>query len=246
MIQDRLATYFTKDKCPDWICPACGNRTLTIKKGSFNYGTSSKSLNIYKQDYGDLSDIELIFSCLLECEFSRCKDIISMGGRGCVEEIPYDDDSSVIEYFQAEFFIPPLKVFTVPERCPLSISKPLDISFSLFLSSPSAAANIIRITVEALMDALDIDSKGKLHNRIEKLPEKYSEHKDALMAIKWLGNSGSHKVDEVKIQDIEIAYEILDFVLGKIYGGRTEHISSLIKRLDENFNPQNEQDKIKS
>lgn len=241
MALQNLNIHFTKYNCPDWVCPSCGNKTLEIISDSFNSGISSESLEIYRQDYGELSDIKLVFSCLLECKHSKCKEIISVAGNGCVEEIPHDertvDDDGTIEYFQAKFFIPPLKVFIIPASCPQSVSKPLDISFSLFLNSPSAAANTIRIALEALMDEFRIEKKGSLHKRIERLPEGYSEFKDSLMAIKWLGNAGSHEIDLVEVQDIMDAYEIIAFILNEIYESKISKIRKITKRMTNLFNP---------
>lgn len=239
MALQNLNIHFTKNNCPDWVCPSCGNKTLEIKSNSFNSEASPKSVDIYRQDYGELSDIKLVFSCLLECGHSKCKEIISVAGNGYVEEISYDErtvDDDTIEYFQAKFFIPPLKVFIIPTNCPQSVSNPLDISFSLFLNSPSAAANTIRIALEALMDELRIEKKGSLHKRIERLPEGYSEYKDSLMAIKWLGNAGSHEIDLVEIKDIMDAYEIIAFILNEIYDSKKSKIRKITKRIINLFN----------
>ena len=35
---------------------------------------------------------------------------------------------------------------------------------------------------------------------------------DTLMALKWLGNDGNHDLDRVSSQNIEDAYQIIEFV----------------------------------
>ncbi|UBI32352.1 DUF4145 domain-containing protein (plasmid) [Acinetobacter variabilis] len=63
--------------------------------------------------------------------------------------------------------------------------------------------------------------KKKLHLRIEQdVPTHVilSPYKDYLMAIKWLGNSGSHDLEEITLQDIMDVYEIMEFVLRNLYG----------------------------
>ncbi|WP_265503599.1 DUF4145 domain-containing protein [Providencia heimbachae] len=241
MIHQSLSAYFTKGRCPDWACPSCGNRTLVIKKGSFNFAEIPESVERYRQEYGELSDIELVFSCLLECEHTKCRNVIAVGGNGCVDQIPDDqittEGDNIIDFFQAKFFIPPLKAFIIPTNCPKSVSQPLELSFSLFLNSPNAAANAIRIALEVLMDELGVTMARNLHQRIESLSEEYAEHKDALMAIKWLGNAGSHEIDRIKIRDIEDAYKVIEFVFSKIYEDRTKKVHAIVRRMTESFNP---------
>ncbi|GKW27521.1 hypothetical protein PEC331060_06990 [Pectobacterium carotovorum subsp. carotovorum] len=77
-----------------------------------------------------------------------------------------------------------------------------------------------------------------LHGRIEALPERFNEHKAALMAIKWLGNAGSHALDRVNPFDIDQAYRIIEFVLSKLYAGSTKSIKQLAADLDKRFRPE--------
>ncbi|MEN4912709.1 DUF4145 domain-containing protein [Erwinia amylovora] len=106
------------------------------------------------------------------------------------------------------------------------------------MSAPGPAANAIRIALEELMTALGVPEMRSLHLRIEALTEQFSEHKAALMAIKWLGNAGSHEQDSVSVFDIDQAYRIIEFVLSKIYAGSTKSIEQLATDLDKRFRPE--------
>jgi hypothetical protein len=55
------------------------------------------------------------------------------------------------------------------------------------------------------------------------------------MAIKFLGNAGSHTYDEVKIDDIEAAFEIMDYVVTDLFSGRKDSIDVLSARLKVKF-----------
>lgn len=237
-----LLTTFTQYRCPDWVCPACGSNTLAIKEGSFHSEQTAESRKIWKEDWSGLSDLEFVFVCLLFCERTRCESIIAVSGTGSVIELPEyqraDGDGDTLLIYRAASFIPALPAFDIPPKCPVTVSRPLIQSFSLFLRAPGSAANTIRIALEELMTALGIKSVGSLHRRIEQLPAEYAEHRDALMAIKWLGNAGSHELDKVSSQDIEDAYQIIEFVLRKIYAGSTESIAELITRMTQVFGPQ--------
>ncbi|MFP8661484.1 DUF4145 domain-containing protein [Enterobacter kobei] len=126
----------------------------------------------------------------------------------------------------------------LPEQCPRNVAEPLKESFALFPGAPGAAANTIRIALEQMMDALGVQAMRSLHHRIEALPAAYAEHREALMAIKFLGNAGSHELDRVTTLDIEHAFFITEFVLRKIYAGSTQSVRQLVNRLTAQFGPE--------
>ncbi|NEM19158.1 DUF4145 domain-containing protein, partial [Escherichia coli] len=66
----------------------------------------------------------------------------------------------------------------------------------------------------------------------------YAPYKDTLMAIKFLGNAGSHTYDEVNIDDIEAAFEIMEYVVNDLFSGKKESIDILTKRLHGKFGKQ--------
>lgn len=209
--------------------------------GTFHHAAIPESVARWQEWDGELDDIRLVFSCLLACERAACGAVVAASGTGYVEDIAGQEreagEEPYIEVFEVRSFTPPLSAFPLPRRCPENVAKPLRLSFALFLNSPGPAANAIRIALEELMNALGVAERRVLHQRIEALPPEYAEYKRALMAIKILGNVGSHEVDRVTSQDIEQAYTIIEFVLRKIYDGSTESIGHLIARLEERFNP---------
>lgn len=62
-------------------------------------------------------------------------------------------------------------------------------------------------------------------------------HKKALNAIRWLGNAGSHKYDEVKATDIEEAFEVMEFVLNDIYNEKAARILEMVEHIGDAFFP---------
>ncbi|TDX20275.1 DUF4145 domain-containing protein [Pectobacterium versatile] len=234
-----LLTHFTENHCPNWACPSCHSTSLAIQEGTFHYAALPESVARWKEPEGEYEDIYLVFSCLLKCERARCEMVVAVSGSGGVHQnYGEDGDEPHYELFQARHFIPPLPAFAVPPHCPENVAQPLMQSFGLFLSAPNAAANAIRIALEELMTALGVPVMRSLHSRIEALPEQFSEHKAALMAIKWLGNAGSHALDRVNAFDIDQAYRIIEFVLSKLYAGSTKSIKQLAADLDKRFRPE--------
>lgn len=232
-------THFTENNCPNWACPSCHSTSLTIQEGTFNFAALPESIARWKEPGGEYEDIFLVFSCLLKCERTRCGTVVAVSGSGGVHQNNEEDgDESHYNLFRAQHFTPALPAFIIPPNCPKNVAQPVMQSFGLFLSAPGPAANAIRIALEELMTALGIPEMRSLHLRIEALPEQFSEYKAALMAIKWLGNAGSHVQDSVSVFDIDQAYRIIEFVLSKIYAGSTKSIEQLATDLDKRFRPE--------
>ncbi|UKJ23762.1 DUF4145 domain-containing protein (plasmid) [Enterobacter mori] len=237
-----LLTFFTKHRCPDWRCPSCHSTSLAILPETFHSAAVPESVARYQEADGGLEDIVLVFSCLLKCERALCGAVVAVNGTGEVQpahdEDEEEDGHPYFSLFQAKSFIPALLVFDIPEQCPGAVAEPLKQSFALFPGAPGAAANTVRIALEQLMDALGVPAMRSLHQRIEALPAPYTEHSEALMAIKFLGNAGSHELDCVTTLDIEHAFFITEFVLRKIYAGSTQSVRQLVNRLTARFGPE--------
>lgn len=236
-----LLTCFTKHRCPDWRCPSCHSTSLAILPETFHSAAVPESVARYQEAEGGLEDIVLVFSCLLKCERACCGAVVAVSGTGEVQpahnEDEEEDGNPYFSLFQAKSYIPALSVFDIPQRCPATVAETLRQSFALFPGAPGAAANTIRIALEQLMDALGVQAMRSLHRRIEALEAPYAEHKEALMAIKFLGNAGSHEVDRVTPLDIEHAFFITEFVLRKLYEGSTQSVRQLVKRLTDLYAP---------
>lgn len=146
------------------------------------------------------------------------------------------------QYFCPRYFWPALHPVEITEKCPEKIRSALYASFSVYLSQPGSAANLVRIAVEELLDAIgvpDTNTKGeriwlgvRLNNH---MPAQYSEYADPLKAIKFLGNAGSHEYNRVSVRDSEDAYDIMEYVTSSLFAGRKASIDALAARLKTRF-----------
>jgi Domain of unknown function (DUF4145) len=241
---------FGLENAPDWLCPTCGRGTLRIEKDSFVQRELRRSREIffYTNDY---EDIKYVYSCLLICSNGKCDEVVTSIGIGSVDcdivEDEYGEQNQVYSnFFLPKFFEPHLKLIHIPQDCPDSVSTPLNESFKLFFSSPSAASNNVRIAIEELLTELKVKrfnvSKGRrlfinLHQRIELLPAKYAQFKDMILAIKWLGNAGSHGHSEVTIDDAMDAYELTEHILKEIYEPKAKKLKALAKKVNKKKGP---------
>ena len=87
-----------------------------------------------------------------------------------------------------------------------------------------------------------IDKKGKrrglsLHARIEEFRRKFPNEADMLMAIKWIGNSGSHASEKLTKDDTLDGFEILEHVIHKLFETETKRIKKLTKIINKKKGP---------
>lgn len=233
---------FPKYGFPIWTCSKCNTGIFEIVNDTFhsvNNGTSEVSKN---EDWFDIEMYSLRFCSVLRCNNNKCKESAILTGTGYVEE-EYDHrsdhGSTYIEYFAPKYCSPPPAVFKIPEKTPDIIADEILQSFSIFFSQPNSAGNKIRTSIEILLDQqkvikTTVTKKRKrvrisLHDRIIEYGKKKKELSDNILAIKWIGNSASH-TQELEIDDIFDAYDLLHHVLTEIYDNRTKHIAKITQK----------------
>ncbi|HGN8998584.1 TPA: DUF4145 domain-containing protein [Citrobacter freundii] len=235
---------FFKNMQVEWPCPVCGQKTLQIIPESFVLNDTHDTNKHSSEDWFEPEMHRSIFSCMARCSRRQCGEVVACSGDSGWERQGWDDGTSNDGYYQwyhPKTFFPSLHPFELPAKCPEEITEPLQASFSIFLMQPGAAANLIRISVESMLTAMGVEEFKKtgwkigLKDRLEKIPPLYKSFSEHLMAIKFLGDAGSHNYDKVKIKDIEDAFEIMDYVVNDLFSGRKESIEILTKRLSDKF-----------
>lgn len=221
-----------KTYAPLWPCPQCVRGKLNLKQNTLHFGETAASRFSRSDEYFNIMDVSLVFSALLEC--IQCGEVIACCGRGGYEpEDIYEPDGNISqdynEFFVPQYFSQPLLIFRAPAQCPQPVKEQLRLSFGVFFCDLGAAANQVRSCIEEILTDLGIDAKdsqGKLislHNRIEKLKSRDPENADRALALKWIGNFGSHPGTLTK-NDLLDAYEILDMLLEDLYVGHLRSI----------------------
>ena len=170
-----------------------------------------------------------------------------MGSTGYVvydeSDIPYP---SYEDRFIPKFFSPHLKIFDYQNSIPEGVKDELENSFSLFFCDPPSAANHIRMALENLLTHMKIKryvtQNGKrrrlsLHERINLLPKKYHYIKDIFLAVKWLGNAGSHNGTTVSSNDAFDAYDLMEKLLAEVFDDESKKIKELANKINVNKGP---------
>lgn len=76
-----------------------------------------------------------------------------------------------------------------------------------------------------------------LHRRIQLLPPKYAHLKEMILAIKWLGNAGSHSTETITRDDVLDSYELTEHILQEVYSSKKKKLVALAKHVNKKKGP---------
>lgn len=234
--------HFTENSKIEWPCPNCEGKTLELIKSKFSCEETASSAE-YRRENEDweVEWIKLVFSGQLTC--NTCHETIFFTGIGNPEHTGYynyDSDSYNEQYentYTPTYFQPSIPIFKIPDNCSSELKTEIKQSFKLFWCDLSSCANRIRVALEILMNEQGVkkfelrNSKRipiKLHKRIELF--NHPEIKDLLLAIKWIGNSGSHNGGLETIDVVE-AYRLLEYSLNKLYNDDSKELKKITKEI---------------
>ncbi len=242
--------YFLREEMSGWMCPTCNKGTLQMEKDKFIFEDNSTTKQYrHHEDFNIPYDIVYTYTALLTCTNPKCKEVVTNSGTGCVDVVGQTlspdgyPDTEYGDHFQPRYFYPPIHIFVIPKNTPDNVKDSIISSFSFVFTNKSASANQVRIALECLLTHLKINRyritrnrKKKrllLHERIELLPEKYQKIKEVCLAIKWLGNAGSHCDDKMTFDDIFDGYDMLSFILEELYDNKHVHVKKLAKKIND-------------
>ena len=246
-------------KLPKWDCPTCVNSKLELVSNSFERNETvtsrieTKGLPIQECIY----EYNCRFS--LVCQNEDCREIVYCIGHGQGEVVVHGSREEAVQVFEEAytplFFVPNLTIFPIPNATPEKVVDLLNHSFSLFYANPYASANQVRRATEVLLTEQGVnrftlskqpDQKtGKrkrkelsLHQRIEKFRKqnKNLELEKLLIAIKHLGNTGSHTSKELVHDDVLDSYELMEYVLNFLYS-KTDSVISKAQKINKSKGP---------
>lgn len=231
-----------KDYVPNWHCPSCSGGYLRLQLDSLHALQTRSSIKDQDADCWDPDWIRLRFTALLKCQNENCQESVSVAGLGKVEmmQISGNGDFDYVELYYPDFVKPSPNFIRVPKECPSAVRDELSKAFIAAWGDFSSAATHIRTSIELLLDFLKEPriklTKQKrrqtltLHQRIKNFGNKDREISDALEAIKWVGNVGTHSSD-ISQDDVFDALDIIEFVLEETLVSRRKNLLALAKKV---------------
>lgn len=215
----------------DWpraTCPECGVGSVGFENATHNADRASQAiLDLHHVGQGPPDELVGTFVGTLRCDNFKCRRALSMGGDW--QLVINEGDPALGQFgdiYRLRYVNPALPIISVPESTPEAIKNAIENASVVLWISPSAAANQLRQSVEELLTArrvkkTTINKNGKrvhlsLHDRIAAFSRTSPEIAEALEAVKWIGNDGSHD-NTLTVEDVLQGAEILDLAIKALY-----------------------------
>ncbi|MGZ2424024.1 DUF4145 domain-containing protein [Rhizobium laguerreae] len=226
---------------PKWTCPTCESGSLIAMEG-FPHSEETEESKRDRQNHIEWEPewVREKFVALLKCD--KCGEIVTVAGSKPVWT--YEDYENHEQGLQTCYVVrhiyPAPHIIEVSEELPAECATHLILAFELYWVDGAAAANRLRILVERLMDHFQVPVKGKgkkdkthtldLSERIDEFEKIKPGHKDALDALRFVGNHGSHvgQSDQKALLD---SFEILEGALSELIDDKKAKLAAKAKAL---------------
>jgi hypothetical protein len=184
------------------------------------------------------------FHGTLSCPRTPCRNIYVVVGewskRADVTAESLDDDPNLAG-LEVRHILPALPMMDLPDNVPANVRNFVDSASAVLLSDPSAAATRIRSAIERLLDEQKVrktapSNRSKrlpLHDRILQFRKVNPAAADLLMAMKWIGNVGTHEPSPLPLSAVLDGMELFARAIELIYdreGRALERRAAIINR----------------
>lgn len=165
------------------------------------------------------------FKGFLRCDNKFCGEIVAITGNFTTEyhhDYDHEAEEPIVHEstgYRPHCMSPAPEIIRYPRKLNKESAEHLRRSFVLFWVDYAACANRLRIVVEYLLDQLGIAREGQkgnrknarldLADRIDLLKLAKPGHEEALNALRFIGNVGSHE-GVVDFEDLLTCYEAIE------------------------------------
>ena len=227
----------TFESWPTLPCPTCKVGTLSIAEDTIFKEETASSKAARGHEAWDPEWIMQRFMAVLTCANPNCGDKVFVCGKITMDWDYFDTPEGKTsmesyEHYVPHFFEPAPPVFPIPSECPEKIGDELKKAFALIWSDVGSGGNRLRVAIETLMNERKIEKKAKIKNgpnkgkfryltlseRLKRFAVEHEKAATQLMAIKWLGDTGSHAaLDVLTHDDLLDAFEHFEYALDLVY-----------------------------
>ena len=152
-----------------------------------------------------------------------------------------DEETDSLDIYDPSLFgltvrhiLPPLPLIALPEGTPEPVKVLVESCSSVLLSDPNAASGRIRTAIEAVLDQQKIQKTGNsraerlgIHARLNKLAEKNGPAATHLIAMKWIGNEGTHEREPVPLRSVLDGLELFARGIEILYDPREARLARM-------------------
>lgn len=235
---------FSEPFCPAWTCPSCKTGTLGLIPKSLVCEETKVSKEAHSHEEWHPSWSTYDFTAWTAC--GHCKGQVAIAGTGELNQ-EYTGEHGEwdwVKEFKAKYWSPMPDMIDLPPTCPDDVKEAIRSAFTLHAIDRAACAGRLRVALEELMGHQGVAMKKRtakgtfvdlnLHDRLTEYQKSEPEIGAQLMALKWLGNAGSHD-SEVGSNDLLDAFEVLEDAIAEIIGQRKKRVTRLVKSLTRKF-----------
>ena len=181
-----------------------------------------------------------VFHGLLRCSSPKCAEPVVVVGEYRIDVAAQSVESwrgGYVSLLRLRYAHPALVLLDCPVRTPEAVRSAVAAASLLVWADPGAAANRLRLATEELLTAQDVppsaivqgnNKRLHAHQRLERLSARNSVAAEALMAVKWIGNEGSH-TDALTVGDVLDGAEMLGSALRALYDTSDEEVRRLVR-----------------
>jgi hypothetical protein len=233
---------------PRWPCPTCSTGHLVLIRNTLQRKETGPSIRSHNNESFGPWDVEERFSALLECNNLNCKQVAAICGSVGFDQAYLsgpDGEPNIdwVPFYVPKYMEPAPPVFRIPAKCPNTIRLELEKSFALIWSDKDSCATRMRGAVEVLLNERGIPkttiSNGRrvplsLHARIGRYKSIDSQTADKLLAIKWIGNVGSHSAPlPQSLDDLMDGFALFANVIDTLYVRADAELFQVARRINK-------------
>lgn len=235
---------------PRWLCPMCqqGHYEQVWLKAL----ETAESVRQHRDPDWEPDWDRKRFTALLRCDNNVCSEIAVACGTTSTTYVYEEVDEELGERECAVDAYTPIAIQPAPLPFPLGPEVPTPIAeqikkaAELYWMDCEAAANKLRQATEALLTDQRVKRtvinknnqrvELSLHSRILEYEKKSPDLAKILLAVKWIGNAGSH-VGSIKQKDVLDGFDMMEHALDEIYRKTRRKLTALAKAINRNKGP---------
>jgi Domain of unknown function (DUF4145) len=241
---NELGEWFPENLFPTILCGICQDGYLVLEK------VSTVELNSSLEEHAhpdwDPEWITGLHLSRMRCGNPKCKEIATTTGEyRMVFDIEYDERGNPQQTYSKELrinYVTPVSPLILKrDDYPDQVAQLIKEASAIALVSPGAAANRIRTAIDELLNAQKVikirtTKKGRArlttHARILIFNAKNSEASDLLLAVKWIGNGGTHN-DNISLSEVLDGVELFAHALDKLFNHKNIKLKKKAKIIND-------------
>jgi len=214
-------------------CPTCGDGQIGFSQPE-TFETED-SLAAHDHPAFEPEWIGGTFVIRGHCENPRCNQVVQAGGSWRVayaqksgQFFPECHNEQYATFHRVEHMYPAPTIMEIPERAPDDVARGVLRASRVLLSDPGLAATALRSAVELFLTAQGvpgIQASGRFRPLDDRIKEwkkgdaNRSQVADLLLAVKWIGNKGTHEDSELALVEVLEGAALLDEAFHRTYAG---------------------------